>query len=274
LQQIIWNLLSNAIKFTPRKGAVRIELEQMDSNARIVVSDTGAGIKAEFLPYVFDRFRQQDSSYTRQHGGLGLGLAIVRHLVETHGGTVRAESEGEGKGATFVVSMPLLKDEGRAISNERRGGTPHAFAHPPPSGSRALLGGLWLLVVDDEPDALELISAVLERYGATVTVVGSAAGALEVLARCEGGEWPDAMLSDIGMAGEDGLYLIRRVRAMEQPSGATIPAIALTAYARADDRARALEAGFQVHVAKPFEPAQLVGTIASLVQQTRKGFSN
>ncbi|HVG21245.1 MAG TPA: PAS domain S-box protein [Blastocatellia bacterium] len=274
LQQVIWNLISNAIKFTPSKGTVEVRLERSDSHAQIVVSDTGAGIKSEFLPHVFDLFRQADSSYTRRHGGLGLGLAIVRHLVETHGGTVRAESGGEGKGATFTVSLPLLKDEGRRMRDESKGSTPQALAHNSPVSPHPLLAGLWLLVVDDERDARELISTVLERYGATVKAVASAAEALDVLAGCESGRLPDLILSDIGMPGEDGLSMLERVRAGGPESGAKIPAIALTAYARAEDRARALRAGYQLHIAKPFEPLQLVTAIASFMQQARKGFGN
>jgi PAS domain S-box-containing protein len=274
LQQIIWNLVLNAIKFTPLKGTVRVRLERGDSNAQIVISDTGVGIKAEFLPHVFDRFRQADSSYTRSHGGLGLGLAIVRHLVELHGGTVHAESDGEGKGSTFIVRLPLLKDEGRRMRDESRRSTPGAPIHSSSRARHAPLAGLSLLVVDDEPDARDLISTVLEQYGARVLAVSSTAEALDVLAKCESGQQPDVMLSDIGMPGEDGLFLIERVRAMEAEPVAKIPAIALTAYARAEDRARVLQAGYQLHISKPFEPLDLVNAIASLVQQVRKGFSN
>lgn len=274
LQQVIWNLISNAIKFTPPKGAVEVKLEQSDSYAQIVVSDTGAGIKAEFLPHVFDRFRQADSSYTRRHGGLGLGLAIVRHLVEMHGGTVRAESDGEGKGATFIVRLPLLKDEGRAMRGDLRRDTSLDYTDPSSLISQTSLDGLRLLVVDDEPDARELISAVLEQYGATVMAVASAAEALNLLAGCEPGRRPDVILSDIGMPGEDGLFLIKQVRAMAQGAGANIPAIAVTAYARAEDRARALRAGYQIHIAKPFEPVDLVTAVAGLVREGTKGFAN
>jgi PAS domain S-box-containing protein len=274
LQQIIWNLVSNAIKFTPLKGSVEVRLELSDSNAQIVISDTGVGIRAEFLPHVFDRFRQADSSYTRTHGGVGLGLAIVRHLVEMHGGTVRAESEGEGKGSTFIVRLPLLKDEGGRMRDESERTPPAASVNPSSAAPRALLAGLWLLVVDDEPDAIELISTVLERYGATVSAVASAAEAFDALVRCEPGRQPDVILSDIGMPGEDGLSFIERVRAMGPESGAKIPAIALTAYARAEDRARVLQAGYQLHISKPFEPVHLVNAIAGLVQQARKGFSH
>jgi PAS domain S-box-containing protein len=289
LQQVIWNLLANAIKFTPAKGTIRVTLEQSDSNAQLVVSDTGAGIKAEFLPHVFDRFSQADRSYTRTHGGLGLGLAVVRYLVEMHGGTVRAESEGEGKGATFVIRLPLSQtsvanlrpesqinppaDQQSAPSTEGATRRTHYAGSRPDSQSK-MLAGLWLLVVDDEPDALELISAVLEQCGATVTAVESAARGLGVLAGCERGKRPDVILSDIGMPGEDGLSFIERVRAIEDDSEPMIPAIALTAYARAEDRARALRAGYQIHIAKPFEPAQLVTAISSIVQQSRKGFGN
>ncbi|MFP5261268.1 MAG: PAS domain S-box protein [Blastocatellia bacterium] len=274
LQQVVWNLISNAIKFTPAKGTVEVRLERSDSHAQVVISDTGVGIKPEFLPHVFDLFRQADSSYTRRHGGLGLGLAIVRHLVETHGGTIRAESAGEGEGATFTLRLPLLKDEARGPRGGESKRASRRAARGSPFGPGAMLAGLWLLVVDDERDARELISTVLEQYGATVMAVGSAAEALDVLAGCESVRLPDMILSDIGMPGEDGLSFIEQVRAGAAEKGAKIPAIALTAYARAEDRARVLRAGYQLHISKPFEPLHLVTAIASFMRQVGKGFGN
>jgi PAS domain S-box-containing protein len=256
LQQVFWNLLSNAVKFTPIGGEVRVLVGQGGAHARVVVSDTGPGIRPGFLPYVFDRFRQGDQSTTRVHGGLGLGLAIVRHLVELHGGSVRAASEGEGRGSTFTVELPLLRgadfgprDEGEA---EDKFSARHAQS--------TLLKGVSVLVVDDEPDALGLLKTVLEMKGARVTAVGSAEAAWGELA----GDWPDLLLCDIGMPGEDGYQFIRRVRALEAERGRRLPSVALTAYAGESDRAHALEAGFQIHVSKPVEPAALVKVIADL----------
>jgi PAS domain S-box-containing protein len=239
LQQVVWNLLANAVKFTPPGGRVAVRLDGAAGQARITLCDTGTGIRP-VMPYIFERFRQADSTAARAYGGLGLGLAIVRHLVELHGGTVAAASPGEGGGATFTVILPLAAPA--------RGGPP----------ARAL-DGVSVLVVDDEPDARELLTVVLRHYGATVTAVESAGGALESLERAR----PDVLVSDIGMPGEDGYTLIRRIRAME-PEGRPIPAIALTAYARTEERARALRAGYQRHVAKPVEPLELASVIASL----------
>ncbi len=240
LRQVVWNLLANAVKFTPADGRVTVRLECAAGQARITVWDTGTGISPEFIPYIFERFRQADSTAARAYGGLGLGLAIVRHLVELHGGTVTASSPGEGRGASFTVTLPLAAPA--------RGGPP----------ARAL-DGVSVLVVDDEPDTRELLTVVLRHYGATVTAVESAGGALQSLERAR----PDVLVSDIGMPGEDGYTLIRRIRAME-PEGRRMPAIALTAYARKEERARALRAGYQRHVAKPVEPLELASVIASL----------
>jgi CheY-like chemotaxis protein len=223
------------------------------------VSDTGPGIAPEFLPFVFDRFRQADGRTTRQHGGLGLGLSIVRHLVELHGGTVRAESEGEGHGATFTVLLPVAPVYQTVSTTER--------VHPAARDTLPLyecpdrLDGLRILVVDDEPDTRELLKAGLGQCGAGVTVVGSAAEALEAIAI----DMPDLLISDIGMPGEDGYELIRKVRALPAMRGGKIPAIALTAYARIEDRLRALRAGYQMHVSKPVELAELVAVMASLI---------
>jgi signal transduction histidine kinase len=257
LQQVVWNLLSNAVKFTPDGGRVEVQLERVNSYARITVSDTGRGISAKFLPYVFERFRQADSTSAREHGGLGLGLAIARHLVELHGGTVHVESEGEGRGATFSVSLPIM-----AIQMETK---EVGQASQPVDSQVSLryqhtLTGLRVLVVDDAADARRMISAVLTHWGAEVRTSASAREALEVLE-----EWkPDVLVSDIGMPGEDGYDLIQRVRALAADRGGRIPAAALTAYAREEDRKRVLAAGYQMHVAKPVGPAELISTVADL----------
>lgn len=262
LQQVVWNLLSNAIKFTPRGGRVWVRLERVNSHIEITVSDTGAGISREFLPFVFDRFRQADQTITRAHGGLGLGLAITRHLVELHGGAVHAESPGEGQGATFTVKLPPMT----VYQSERS----PKHAHPKASDVHSLadcperLDGLKLLVVDDEADTRELLGAVLEQCGAEVTAVGSAEEALEALEKLH----PNVLMSDIGMLGEDGYALIRKVRALPAERGGGTPAVALTAYARTEDRVRALSSGYQVHIAKPVEPAELIAAVASLAGRT------
>jgi signal transduction histidine kinase/CheY-like chemotaxis protein len=265
LQQVVWNLLSNAVKFTPRGGEVRVRVEPVGRHLRLSVADTGLGIRADFLPHVFERFRQGDQSTTRAHGGLGLGLAIVRHLVELHGGTASVESPGPDQGSTFTVELPLAElrvgagglreDEGVASSDES------ATRDPQP----AILQGLRVLVVDDEPDALDLIRVVLERGGADVTAVGSAAEAMRRLEELS----HDVMLCDIGMPNEDGYGLVRRVRALGPERGGSTPAIALTAYAGETDRALALEAGFQLHVPKPIDPARLVELVAGLAVKGR-----
>ena len=260
LQQVVWNLLSNAIKFTPRGGRVQVRMERVNSHLEISVSDTGAGIAAEFLPYVFDRFRQADQKTTRRHGGLGLGLAIVRHLVELHGGTVRAESGGEGHGSAFTVLLPVAP----VYASE----APEARVHPaardtlPAFECPDRLDGLRVLVVDDEPDTRDMLSAGLGRCGALVTAVGSAEEALAALAAAP----PDILISDIGMPGEDGYELIRKVRALPADGG-RVPAIALTAYARTEDRMQALRAGYQMHVPKPVEMAELAAVTVSLVRR-------
>ena len=264
LQQVIWNLLSNAVKFTQKGGRVQVTLEQLDSHVLITVSDTGKGIAPGFLPYVFDRFRQADSSITRLHGGLGLGLAIVRQLVDLHGGSVQAQSPGEGQGATFSVQLPVIIAHGSgrfAVNAEEANASSAALQGS--FGSSPSLEGLSVLVVDDDPDARDLLTAILEERKAQVTTVASAAEAYETI------EWlrPDVIISDIGMPGEDGYSLIRNVRLKEaRDRQGWKPAIALTAHARVEDRMRALSAGYQAHVAKPVEPAELVAVIASLVR--------
>lgn len=258
LQQIISNLLSNAIKFTPQDGRVELNLERADPHMRITVSDTGKGITPEYLPLIFDRFHQAGSTSTRRHTGLGLGLSLVRHLVELHGGAVYAQSAGEGKGATFTVNLPL-----RAVLPQATGGEPPVLS----AGgmlSAPSLGGVWALVVDDEADARDLVATLLRQYGARVTAVASADEALGVLAAGEPGKQPDVIVSDISMPEVDGYELIRRVRELSAEGGGRIPAVALTAYGRSVDRIRALSAGFQMHMPKPVEPAELATVVASL----------
>jgi PAS domain S-box-containing protein len=257
LQQIVWNLLNNAVKFTPRGGQVSVQLKRECSSIVIVVSDTGEGISSEFLPYIFDRFRQAESTTKRQHSGLGLGLAIVQHLVEAHGGTIRAASKGRAKGATFTVTFPLLAMHTNGINGQ------HAFY---PAGSAislpaAILEGFRVLVIDDEEDARELLTIALTQSGAEVRTAATVRSALDVL-----DQWkPHVLVSDIGMPDEDGYDLIRTVRALEPDKGGTIPALALTGYASAEDAARTRLAGYETHMAKPVAPNDLVVAVASLV---------
>ncbi|HYH84090.1 MAG TPA: PAS domain S-box protein [Pyrinomonadaceae bacterium] len=261
LQQVVWNLLSNAIKFTGKGGRVQVRLERINSYIEIAVSDTGAGIKPEFLPHVFERFRQADMGTTRQHGGLGLGLAIVRHLVELHGGTVQADSPGEGKGATFIVKLPVAPIYQQNNLADR--------VHPAARDTHASfdcperLDGLKVLVVDDEADARDLLRVGLAQCGAEVRTVGSAQEALEAFEK----EIPDLLISDIGMPVQDGYGLIKRVRELPAERGGRVPAIALTAYARTEDRLKSLRAGYQMHVPKPVELAELITVAASLAQR-------
>jgi PAS domain S-box-containing protein len=265
LQQVIWNLISNAIKFTPKGGRVQIRLERIDSHVEIVVSDSGMGIKPEVLPYVFERFRQADSSSTRNYGGLGLGLAIVRHIVEMHGGSVEAHSAGEGQGATFTVKLPLMATRGADVRNHERRQQPT----PRTEGGiecPAELEGLHVLVVDDEEDARRLICTVLELCQAQVTTASNAADALALLQQNP----PDVLVSDLGMPNEDGYSLIHKVRSLPKERGGEVPAVALTAYARTEDRLQVLRAGFQVHLPKPIEPAELVAVVASLARIARR----
>ena len=259
LQQVIWNLLSNAIKFTPRAGRVEVRLREEGGNAVIRVSDSGIGIRPDFLPYVFDRFRQAEGSITRTHGGLGLGLSIVRHLIELHGGTAEVESTGEGKGATFSVRLPLRAELAEDDPLDRTGVTsPGLFSTPD------LLTGVRVVVVEDEADTRELLALSLQQCGAEVAAFGSVPEALASFDLAV----PDVLLSDIGVPGEDGYSLIRKVRAREPALGGNVPAAALTAYARAEDRLRALEAGYQTHLAKPVDPAELIATVARLAGRT------
>ncbi|HEX4797221.1 MAG TPA: ATP-binding protein [Humisphaera sp.] len=258
LQQIIWNLLSNAIKFTPKGGVVHVFVQRMGEQAELAVCDSGQGISADFLPYVFDRLRQADSSSTRRHGGLGLGLAIVRHLVELHGGTVKAESRGEGKGATFTVMLPIASRR-RLAGRRQTNSAKSATREPDGDGT---LAGVRVLVVDDESDARDLIGHILRRSGAQVSAAASAEEAVQTMPRFH----PDVLVSDISMPGEDGYALIRKVRSLHEADGGRIPAVALTALARKEDRRTALLAGFQTHLAKPVEPNELTAAVANLVK--------
>jgi signal transduction histidine kinase/CheY-like chemotaxis protein len=256
LQQVVWNLVMNAVKFTPRGGRIQIHLQRVNSHVEIVVSDTGVGIAPEVLPFVFDRFRQGDSSSTRRQTGLGLGLALVKHLVELHGGVVAAQSAGAGQGATFVVKLPLSIAELPAGSTPRA--HPTAAAQLATGGTR--LDGLRVLVVDDDPDALDLASAILGQAGATVRITSSAPDAFDVLR-----QWrPDVLVSDIEMPGEDGYALIRKVRGLSSEQGGKTPAVALTAYGRVQDRMLSLTAGYHMHVPKPVDPTELTTIIASV----------
>jgi signal transduction histidine kinase/ActR/RegA family two-component response regulator len=262
LQQIVGNLLSNAVKFTPTAGAVEVTLEAVESRARLVVRDTGQGIAPQFLPHLFERFSQAEGSTTRTHRGLGLGLAIVQHLVRLHGGVVRADSPGVGQGATLTVELPLLEGEtatAREVDRraEREGRVPAA-------GERPDLWGLSVLVVDDEDDALELLATELRAQGARVALARTAREALDALER----DRPDAIVSDIGLPTEDGYSLIRKVRARPPQQGGLTPAVALTAFASRDDASRALEAGYQTHLTKPVDSAALLRVIASLTGRT------
>ena len=253
LQQVVWNLLSNAIKFTPRGGRVAVRLETSQQNAVIRVTDTGVGIRPDFLPYVFDRFRQAESSMTRSHGGLGLGLSIVRHLVELHGGTVEVDSPGEGQGATFSVQLPIRAELTEVLSTAEGQAGWQSLWNP------TLLEGVRVLVVEDEMDTRDLLVTALQQCGALVTAVATSAEALEAFATV-----PDVLVSDIGLPGEDGYELLRKVRSLGPERGGKVPAAALTAFARAEDRLRALDAGYQTHLAKPLDPSELVATVARL----------
>jgi signal transduction histidine kinase/CheY-like chemotaxis protein len=265
LQQVVWNLLSNAVKFTPAGGRAQIRLRPVNSHVEIVVSDNGQGISSEFLPFVFDRFRQADGSLARRHGGMGLGLAIVRHLVELHGGTVSAFSAGRDKGSTFTVKLPLMTARHAGTLVTASGRRQAKSRGDTLIDSAPTLEGLNLLVVEDEPDARELLTTIFQGCKAEVRDVASTHEAMKLL-----GEWtPDVLISDIQMPGEDGYSLIRKVREREVSSGTRLPAVVLTAHARVDDRVRALSAGFDAHISKPVEPAELIMVVASLAN--RKG---
>jgi PAS domain S-box-containing protein len=258
LQQVVWNLVSNAIKFTPAGGQVQVRLAHVAGQVQIVVQDTGAGIPREFLPLVFDTFRQRDSSDTRPHGGVGLGLALVRQLVELHGGSVLAESEGEGRGATFTVTLPAASDTELASVPPIEHDVGSMLDAPD------VLAGTRVLLAEDAPDVREALADVLRRHGADVNAVGSSHEALEALVQSS----PDALVCDVEIPGESGYALIRKVRALPAERGGRTPAVALSALSRAEDRVSSLEAGFQVHLAKPVTPAELVAAVASLAGKT------
>jgi len=262
LQQIVWNLVSNAVKFTPKGGTIQVRLERVNSHVELTVSDTGIGISSDFLPHIFERFRQGDPTTTRLHGGLGLGLAIVRQLVELHGGTIHAASGGKDRGTTFRVRLPVMIVHQTPVEERRvssAGTTPEFRAALP------RLDGLHVLAVDDDADARALVAETLEIAGARVTTVDSAEEALETL----DGVTPDVLIADIGLAGVDGFELIERIRQSSNTAIRDVPAAALTAYARAEDRVKVLKSGFQMHLAKPIDPAELVAAVAALSKRKR-----
>ncbi|MBN3875124.1 MAG: response regulator [Nostoc sp. JL23] len=255
LQQVVWNLLSNAIKFTPRGGKVEVRLQETDGYAQIILSDTGKGISADFLPFVFDYFRQADSTSTRKFGGLGLGLAIVRNIIEMHGGIVKADSHGEGKGAIFTISLPLLPDASPRLTDEKN--------YPAFLATKSLpLNDIRILVVDDDTDSRDFVAFVLEQEGAFVMAASSADEALQTLAEVK----LDVLVSDISMPDMDGYMLIHEVRTRTPEQGGQIPAIALTAFARNNDHEKALKAGFQMHLSKPLNPEKLIAAIVKLME--------
>jgi signal transduction histidine kinase/CheY-like chemotaxis protein len=265
LQQVVWNLLSNAVKFTPKGGKVEVRLERVNSHVEIVVSDTGRGIPPEFMPHLFELFRQGDGSMTRSYDGLGIGLAITRRIVDLHGGAIRVESAGEGRGTTFTVELPLrgVRALERPASDTLAREHPTAST-PVPFDDLPDLDGLRVLAVDDQPDTLAMVSLALGECGATVRTATTAAAGFEELRAWR----PDLLISDIGMPGEDGYALIAKVRALTPDEGGETPAVALSAYARVEDRMRTLSAGYQMHVPKPVEPAELVAIVASLAMRS------
>jgi CheY-like chemotaxis protein/two-component sensor histidine kinase len=263
LQQMVWNLLTNAVKFAPHGGRIDVSLKLSETGVEIVVRDNGAGIAPDFLPYVFDRFRQQDSSSTRKHEGLGLGLAIVRHLAELHGGEASAESDGKGNGAAFTITLPLNSDSAPS-SDPRSGDDAKLFGEV----SAKTLDGLRVLIVDDDEDACAMLKYALGVFGASVETSSSAAEAFDAISSSP----PDVLLTDINMPGEDGYSLLKKLRGRSADEGGNIPVIALTAMARPEDSERALSAGFQMHISKPVEIEELSFAIAELVEQ--KSHSN
>ena len=262
LQQVVWNLVSNAVKFTPKGGRIQVRLERVNSHVEITVSDTGVGISSEFLPYVFDRFCQAEGGTTRKTGGLGLGLAIVRHIVEMHGGTVLAMSAGEGQGSTFTVRLPLMIVRPQPADLPRVHPRTERLA---PLTSLGDLDGLRVVAVDDDPDALMLLRVVLETAGADVTTVSSPFDAVQRITEVK----PHVVVLDLGMPRMDGFEVISRIRASEDPAVRDVPAAALTAFARSEDRTRALRSGFEMHLAKPVDPGELVASVATLARRVR-----
>lgn len=260
LQQVLWNLLTNALKFTPKGGRVHVVLERVNSHLEISVSDSGKGIAPDFLPHVFDRFRQADASTTRAHRGLGLGLAISKNLVELHGGSIQAKSPGLGQGSTFTIVLPVTI----AYSDDPARAHPSAGSPRDPVEEVPSLAGLRILAVDDEADARQLVARILGSCGAQVETAESAAVALKKIRSLK----PDVLITDIGMPGEDGYSVIRKVRQLPSEEGGSVPAIALTAFARSEDRRRAVLSGFQMHIAKPVEPSELIAMVASLAGRT------
>jgi len=269
LQQVLWNLLSNAVKFTPRGGKIKVSVGRVGTTVRVKVSDTGDGVAPDFLPHVFERFRQAESGPARKYQGLGLGLAIVRQLVELHGGEVSAHSPGKGQGATFVVSLPVpalaAVPPGTEQAEEAEGAEQLEAREAWTAAQPALLRGLRVLVVEDDPDGRGLVTTVMEQCGADVTAVASAAEALLEFERAP----PEIVVSDIGLPGQDGYALIREIRKRAPEEGGRIPALALTAFATSADREEALAAGYQEHLIKPAKPADLVAAVASLTGRTR-----
>ncbi|MGI8884103.1 MAG: hybrid sensor histidine kinase/response regulator, partial [Pyrinomonadaceae bacterium] len=263
LQQIVWNLISNAVKFTPEGGKVEVKLENDDSHARLTVKDNGKGIEAEFLPFLFERFRQEDASSTRRHGGLGLGLAIVRNLVELHGGTISVESAGENLGATFTMKLPLISTDDKTQKNGDGLNLRETLSDGFSGADRAAkqMAGIRVLLVDDEKDTLEMLDTALTAEGANVRIAVSAADAFNILLNWQ----PDVLISDIAMPDEDGYSLIKKVRELKPENGGLIPAIAMTAYVRVEDRMRVLASGFQMYVPKPAEPAELINAVINLL---------
>jgi len=260
LQQILWNLLTNALKFTPKNGRVHVVLERVNSHLEISVHDTGSGIAPDFLPYVFDRFRQADASTTREQRGLGLGLAIVKNLAELHGGSVRAKSPGRNKGSTFTIVLPMVMVNIEADPNRLH---PRAVTQEL-AEERLDLHGVRVLAVDDEADARHLIKRILSGCGAQVETADSGGAALRFLRKTK----PHVLIMDIGMPNEDGYEAIQKVRQLKNEEGGKVPAIALTAFARSEDRRRAILNGFQMHIAKPVEPSELIAMVASLAGRT------
>jgi CheY-like chemotaxis protein len=264
LQQIVWNLLSNAVKFTPRGGRVQVRLQRVNSHVEIAVSDTGEGIDPDFLPHMFQRFKQADGTFSRTHSGLGLGLAICRHLVEAHGGVITAASPGKGAGATFRVELPTMIVHARPLYYESVHPTAESLASDPPS--LVDLSGIRVLLVDDDLDALRMARDALSLAGATVTVASNASEALSALDR----EKFDAGILDIGMPHVDGYELLRRVRERGDDEQGRIPLAALTAYARSIDRMRSLQSGFQLHLTKPVQPGELTAAVLALTDRRRQ----